>query len=65
MIPSILIFEFDQILGPFLLFGVLMGYFFGNKVPMNYVHKMVGVSLGRSGIYIDRKTPSPQLKGLS
>ena len=36
-----------------------------NKVPMNYVHKMVGVSLGRSGIYIDRKTPSPQLKGLS
>ena len=29
MIPSILIFEFDLILGSFLLFGALIGYFCG------------------------------------
>ena len=29
MLPSILIFDFDLLLGSFLLFGALMGYFWG------------------------------------
>ena len=45
--------------------GAQSKIFHNNKVPMNSVHKLVGVSLSRSGIYINRKTPSPQLKGLS